>query len=265
MIDLHTHILPEWDDGAKDWEEAYRMAEIAAKDGVETIVMTPHIIRINKHAEDFEWLARKFAEAEGRLADTGVKFLRGAEVYIRHDIVQMVRAHGLTVNGSSYVFIEFPADYVPPGVKELVYQMMLEGLTPIISHPERNLGFAGHPDSLYELVRMGCLGQVTAKSLSGEFGAETKKAADLFLKHNLVHVIASDAHDTERRPPVLSKGVDEAAKIVGREKAEAMVREIPRAILDDEGTPDWGEPENPTKPKKKLAFKVPWGRRGDGN
>ena len=261
MIDLHTHLLPEWDDGAKDWEEARRMAEIAKNDGVETIVMTPHIFRINRYGDDFELLGHKFTEGEVRLADAGVKLLRGAEVYIRHDIVQMVKAHGLTINGSSYVFVEFPSDYVPPGVKDLFYQMMLEGLVPIISHPERNVEFAAHPESLYELIRMGCLAQVTAKSLTGEFGAETKKAADLFLRHNLVHIIASDAHDTERRPPVLSKGVREAAHIVGVEKAEAMVGKIPEAILKDEAIPEWGEPENPIKEKKKWAIRFP-GKKG---
>jgi protein-tyrosine phosphatase len=103
------------------------------------------------------------------------------------------------------------------------------------------------------------LGQVTAMSISGSFGPEVKKTSELFLKHNLVHVIASDAHDVDRRPLKLSGGVKAAAAVVGKEKAEAMVGEIPQAIVDDEGIPDWGEPENPVKPRKKHTIKVPWG------
>jgi len=95
----------------------------------------------------------------------------------------------------------------------------------------------------------GCAAQVTAASLTGELGKEVRSLAGLFMLHNLVHIIASDAHRTIGRPPGLSRAVEAAAKIVGESKARAMVTEIPRAILDNKALPDWGEPENPLRHK----------------
>ena len=145
-------------------------------------------------------------------------------------------------------------------MRDLFYRIMLEGFVPIISHPERNSVFQERPGLLFELIEMGSLAQVTAMSLTGKFGQRTKKTAGLFLKNNLVQVIASDAHDSKRRPPKLSGAVEEAEKIVGREKAEAMVTMIPQAILDNKTIPDFGEPNNPVR-KKKWMIRVPGGGR----
>jgi len=245
VIDLHTHLLPYWDDGAEDWEEMLKMAEIARDDGVGKIVLTPHMYRLNKYGDDMGVLERKMDQFRDWVKDFPIEFYKGAEVYIHHEIVENIKRNDLAVNGSSYVFVEFPAENVMSGVKDLFYRIMLAGYIPIISHPERNLVFGERPEILYELVEMGSLAQVTTKSLTGEFGRQTKKASRLFLENNLVHLIASDAHDADKRPPVLSKGVRAAAKVVGEEKAVAMVTEIPQAILDNKCIPDWGDPIRP--------------------
>ncbi len=255
MIDLHSHLLPDWDDGAKDWDEMLFMAEIAFKDGIKKIVLTPHIYRLCKHGDNLALLEQRIAQLKERAAGIPIDFYRGAEVFVHHEIVENIRKHNFTINNSDYFFIEFPSDYILSGVKDLFFNIMLKQFIPIISHPERNAVFMERPELLYELVKMGSLAQVTAKSVSGEFGSETKKAAHLFMKHNLVHFIASDAHDSGRRPPRLSLGVDEAGKVVGEEKAAAMVTEIPQAILDNQSIPDWGEPESPAK--KKWTIRIP--------
>jgi protein-tyrosine phosphatase len=97
---------------------------------------------------------------------------------------------------------------------------------------------------------------LTARSLTGEWGLSAKKASEVFLHHNLAHVIASDAHDSSRRPPRLKSGVEAAAAVVGRARAAIMVNEIPQAILDDESLPDWGEPINPLGSKKRWSFRI---------
>jgi len=247
MIDLHTHLLPDWDDGAENWDEMMRMAEIASKDGVKKIVLTPHIFRLSKYKDDFGVLKERMNELRDRADEFPVEFYMGAEVFVHHEMVESIKKNNLTINGSDYVFVEFPAENVTAGVKDLFYRMMLEGLIPIISHPERNVVFAERPDLLYELVEMGCLAQVTTMSLTGKFGRQTKRAARIFLENNLVHIIASDAHDPHNRPPILSKGVKAAARIVGDDKARAMVTEIPQAVLDNECVPDYGEPINPVR------------------
>jgi len=259
MIDLHTHLLPDWDDGAETWEDFEAMAAIARGDGIRTVVLTPHVFRLTRHNDDFGILEARFVRAAVAAGRTGLSVLRGAEVFLQPGLVAVLRERGLTINGSNYFFIEFPEDTLPPNVGEILFKIMLEGYTPVISHPERNAVFRERPEMLFDLVRIGCLAQVTAKSLTGGFGQETKKAAGLFLKHNLVQVIASDAHNAQSRPPVLSAAVEEAGRAVGADKALAMVTEIPQAILDNRPLPDWGEAEEPAR-KKKWTIRI--SRRG---
>lgn len=258
IIDLHTHILPDWDDGARSEAEARHMVEIAAEDGIEQICLTPHVFRLTKHGDNLNELEAKFTAWLGGRKEVGIKekmtaamseevsFVRGAEIYVRHDLPELLAANpSLRINKGSYFFIELPAEYPVVGLKELFFEVMLRGFTPIISHPERCAVFRERPWLLYELINMGTLAQVTAMSLEGEFGPNVEKAATNFLRHDLVHIIASDAHDGKWRVPRLSRGVERAAKIVGREKAEAMVSEAPEAIINDRGLPDLWNPRPP--------------------
>jgi len=254
MIDLHTHMLPDWDDGAKDWEETLAMARAAKKDGIGKICLTPHLYRLTKHGDDLGLLEKRIAEFKSWGERFQIEFFRGTEVYINDQIVENIKKNNLTVNNSSYVFVEFPADGVTAGVRDLFYRIMLEGYIPIISHPERNIVFARRPQLLFDLVSMGALVQVTAKSILGEFGREPRQAARVFLKHNLVHLIASDAHDPKNRPPLLRRAVNRTMKIVGREKALAMVTIIPQAILDNQVIPEYHDPVNPEKMKWRFRF-----------
>ncbi|MDY0230914.1 MAG: CpsB/CapC family capsule biosynthesis tyrosine phosphatase [Candidatus Saccharicenans sp.] len=251
MIDLHTHLLPDWDDGPDNWNETAEMVEIAVNDGIDMICLTPHIFRFSRYQDSQEALESRFNEFNIKFGrDERIQFFRGGEMFIHPELVREVRERNLSINGSEYVFVEFPEDQVPVGSKELFFRMMLSGLTPIISHPERNSALGNQPGLLYDLVCRGCLAQVTAGSLTGKFGDDIKQKAELFLENRLVHLIASDAHDSKRRKPVLSQGVKAAAKIIGIEVAEAMVREVPKAILNNEIIPDLGSPANPVSRKK---------------
>jgi protein-tyrosine phosphatase len=252
MIDLHTHILPDWDDGAADWETAERMLALAREDGISGICLTPHIYRQTKHGDDPEEMKRQTTAFIERARRLPVALYAGAEVHIHPGMGRTVKEHGLTVNGSRYAFIEFPAEHVPAGARDLIFEMTLLGIVPIVSHPERNAVFANRPGVLFELVRMGALGQVTAQSLTGDFGRRTRDAAERLMRLNLVHLIASDAHD-EARPPELARAVKKAARIVGEEKARAMVTDVPAAIVKDREVPDLGDPIAPRQ-KKWLHF-----------
>jgi protein-tyrosine phosphatase len=116
--------------------------------------------------------------------------------------------------------------------EEVLFQLIARGIVPVITHPERNLEIARTPRRYYEMIKMGCLGQVTAMSLTGEFGSEAKRGAELLLAHRLIHFIASDTHSVHGRPPLLSPAVREAEKWVGKEEARKMVTEYPRALLE---------------------------------
>lgn len=251
LIDLHTHLLPDWDDGAENWEETDKMVEIAAADGIGAICLTPHVFRFSRYQDNQEVLEERFDQFYERYqSETRVKFFRGAEVFIHPDLVREVGTRNLSINQSEYVFVEFPSDQVPAGTRDLFYRMMLAGYTPIISHPERNDLLGRQPEILYDLVSRGCLAQLTAGSLVGQFGSEVQKRAELFLRHHLVQLMASDAHDSKNRRPVLSRGLEAAARIVGRETAEAMVREVPEAILNNRLVPELGRPVCPARGRK---------------
>jgi protein-tyrosine phosphatase len=266
MIDLHTHLLWDWDDGPDDWTQSLAMCRMAEKDGIKAIGVTPHVFRMTRHGDDLDLLLRRMADFAKEAVGLPIDFHWGAEVFVHPEVVAAVEKYGFTIDDTNYLFLELPAEAVPPGASHLVYTLMTKGYLPIISHPERNRGFIERPELLYELVSMGCAAQVTAMSLTGGFGKETRAAASLFLEHNLVHIIASDAHSAILRPPVLTDAVAAAAKIVGEAKATAMVTEIPQAILNNQALPDWGEPENPLRrktwtqrlptPKKSFLVKI---------
>ncbi|MBM3305302.1 MAG: hypothetical protein FJY80_10890 [Candidatus Aminicenantes bacterium] len=267
MIDLHTHLLWDWDDGPDDRLQSLQMCRTASSDGITAICLTPHIFRMNRHGDDLGVLRERMVEFKREMALTGLEFHRGAEVFVHPEVVQAVEKYRFTIDETSYVFLEFPAEGVPAGARNVLAALLGKGFVPIISHPERNRGFAERPEILCEFVTMGCAAQVTAGSLTGEFGRETRQTAGLFLLHNLVHIIASDAHRPVGRAPVLSRGVAAAARIVGEPKARAMVTEVPRAILENKVLPDWGEPQNPlqrktwtrrlfSRPKEPFVFKI---------
>jgi protein-tyrosine phosphatase len=255
MIDLHTHILPDWDDGAADQDEAEQMIAVAREDGISKIVLTPHVYRMTKRGADLIGLNGRIRSFLEQSKAFKIELFAGAEVYVHIDMIRHIKEFGLTVNGSNFVFIEFPAEHVPAGATKLLFQMMLDGLIPIISHPERNAMLAQSPEILYELVRQGAIGQVTSQSITGGFGRKTKKVAESFLRHGLVHLIASDAHNATTRPPRLAEAVEAAAKFVGTAKAEAMVTTVPAAILENEQIPDIGEPVHP-RIKSRLHFLI---------
>lgn len=249
MIDLHTHFLWDWDDGPDDLYQSRAMCRMALKDGTTAICLTPHIFRMTRHDNDLGILRQRMAEfdREMKAAGIGLELHWGAEVFVHAEVVKAIEKYRFTVDQTSYVFLEFDAAGVPVGAAGMLAQLLGKGFVPIISHPERNRGFAARPELLYEFVSMGCAAQVTAASLTGELGREVRETAGLFMTHNLVHVIASDAHRAIGRPPGLSRAVAAAAKIVGESKARAMVEEVPRAILENRALPDWGEPVDPLR------------------
>ena len=251
MIDLHTHLLWDWDDGPDEPSQARAMCRLAEKDGTTAICLTPHIFRMTRHDNDLGILRGRMGEFDRmvREAGIGIEFHWGAEVFVHAEVARAIEKYRFTVDQTSYVFLEFAPEGVPVGAAGMLAQLMSKGFVPIISHPERNRGFIARPELLFEFVSMGCAAQVTAASLTGELGKEARTAAGLFMVNNLVHIIASDAHGVIGRPPGLSKAVAAAAKIVGESKAMAMVTEVPRAILDNKALPDWGEPENPLRHK----------------
>jgi protein-tyrosine phosphatase len=272
MIDLHVHLLPGLDDGAKNLEESIQMCGISYKDGVRTIVATPHTLN-GLYINDQETILHKVHELNEALKQCGLRLpagqagiaewginselrtpnselnlnnseicipnsefriLPGADVHLSEKILFYLDEGKLMTigDGKKYLYIEFPFHGIPYKAEEIIFQIRMRGIIPIITHPERNLEIGQRPQRYYEMIRMGCLGQVTAMSLTGEFGSRVRQVAERLLKNRLIHFIASDAHSTDGRPPILSEGIRAAETIVGKEEAQKMVTEYPQAVLE---------------------------------
>ena len=233
------------------------MARLAGRDGIRTIVATPHLFKGSQAPLDFDLLKKKKEDLERALEREGitVSIALGAEVHIAHSLVDEInrRRNNLVVNGGSYMFVEFPPDHVYPGVKNLFFELQSAGVIPIIAHPERNSVFMQRPGLLFELVSMGALAQANRGSFLGVYGRTAAAVVRRLLEHNLVHFIASDGHDTVSLPAVKS-----VSPIIGEGNARALVQDNPRAVLEDREIPYLPSPVDPGKTKRTFSFR----RRG---
>lgn len=236
MVDIHCHILPAVDDGARDWETSLAMCRMAAKDGIRHIVATPHANE--EFVYNRERLQSLLDELRSRLAgDTempgdftlslGCDFHLSFENF--RDAIQ--RPERYCIEGTRYLLVEFSDFVIPQNTEELFRQLGDEGMTPIITHPERN------PILIRDLKRValwadhGALVQVTANALTGRWGGKAEKAARWLLDRDAVHVIATDAHGVSGRPPVMSEARKVLEKTHGAELATALSESNPSAIV----------------------------------
>ena len=234
LIDIHSHILPGVDDGAKTLEEALEMCKIAEADGITTIVATPHSMN-GLYINQKETVCRKVDEFNSILKKEKIKIniLPGLDLHFYPELLfHLKNGKILTLNNHGcYLIVEFP-EVISPHIESICFNLQIQGVVPIISHPERNYFFRKNPQLLQDFVDRGALVQVTAMSITGEFGIEAEKAVKNLLKKNLVHIIATDAHSIGKRPPLLSPAVKVAAEIVGEEQAQRMVTTIPERIIN---------------------------------
>jgi protein-tyrosine phosphatase len=232
VIDLHSHILPELDDGARSLEESLGMARIAADDGITAIVATPHAFNGLSHNPETTEILDRVAALQEAIGPCP-RILPGNEVHFTHDAAeQAATGRATTLNRGPYMLIEFPSMQVPLMAQDLFRNIRRAGLTPILAHPERNGELQRHPDRLTAFIRSGVRVQVTAMSVTGRFGADALRAVETFLRHDMVHIIATDAHREKSRPPVLSEARDRTAKLIGAEAARKLVEDHPRAVIE---------------------------------
>jgi protein-tyrosine phosphatase len=249
VIDLHHHCLPAVDDGPRDVAEAVDLCRMAAEDGIETIVATPHVLRGRWQNASPAALRDALDALRSALGDTP-QLLLGSEYFFAHDMNELLGSADCAIvplAGSRYILVEFASHAVPPMVEQPFYRAQLAGWTPIIAHPERNVVFQAKPELLASLIRTGAKTQVTAASLVGEFGAEAQRCAAEWIGCGLVHIVASDAHNRRKRPPRMTAAREAIRELAGDDVADALTRRNPGAVIDGRGLDYDPEPRLPAK------------------
>lgn len=218
MVDIHCHILPGIDDGAKDIEETIQMAKEAVSEGIHTIIATPHH-KNGQYENEKTSILENVSNVNQHLVkeDIPLTILPGQEVRLYGEVLDDYHSGGkiLPLAETSYLMIEFSSGHVPRYAESLLFELQTEGFTPIIVHPERNQEIIENPDLLYKFVNNGALSQITAGSLCGHFGKKIKKFSDQLIEANLTHFIASDAHNVRNRNFKMTEAVDEVEKKYG--------------------------------------------------
>ena len=252
MIDIHSHILPNVDDGAQTEQESIAMAKAAAKEGITKIVATPH--HKNRTYDNYKSEIKYQVSVLNDLLSAhqlSLTVLPGQEVRIFGEILEdYENGEILTVNETKYILVEFPSDSVPQYAQKLFYDMQLQGLVPVIVHPERNRELLQHPETMYELILNGALSQVTAASLIGKFGKQIAQYSEELVDANLTHFIASDAHNTTTRPFHLKEAYEHVRKEFGVETYFQLLENS--ELLIDNMNVNRMEPIIPKKRRKKL-------------
>lgn len=223
MIDLHCHILPGIDDGAKTVEESLKMAQLAVEEGITHILATPH--HKNRNWNNDKQDVIKFVEELQKAideADIDLTIFPGQEVRIYGDILQDIKDDKILFidEQQQYLLIEFPTSSIPSYTERLFYNLLSEGITPIIVHPERNREIQEHPNRLKTLVDKGALAQLTAASYTGGFGKQIQKLSEQFVGADLVHFIASDAHNVKNRAFHMKSSFEKLEKEFGNLKVK---------------------------------------------
>lgn len=247
MIDLHSHILPCVDDGARSLEDSLKMAQIAVNDGIRTMACTPHIYP-GMYMNDGPGIDRARAALQGELDQRGIplRLVTGADIHLVPGLLQGLRSGAVpTLHRSRYLLLEPSHTLPPPRFEEAVFSLVAAGYTPIITHPERLTWVDTHYPVFLQLIEHGAWMQVTAGALTGMFGRKAQYWGERFLSDGYTHLLATDAHSPGRRKPELGTALDIAERLAGKDEAQRMVGERAQAVLDDRSPTDIALPPGP--------------------
>jgi protein-tyrosine phosphatase len=235
MIDLHCHLLPGIDDGARDMKESLALARLAYTNGIRKAIVTPHIYP-GRYNNDANNIRKVFTTFKQTLQDYDIPLQVGmaAEVRICPEIPMMLEQNLIPFlgysDGYSILLLELPYQQIPLGSDKIINWLLQRKIRPLIAHPERNGEIVSNLKKVQPFIELGCWLQLTAASVVGYFGNKTQQCSHQLLEKGWVSVIATDAHNQEFRPPDLASGRIAAARIVGDTAAWALVREIPAQI-----------------------------------
>ncbi len=235
MIDFHTHILPNVDDGSKSIDETFELLNEAKKAGFDTIISTSHYIEdyYNVNVSEREVWINAISEILKK-ENNDLKLYLGNEVYLTENIMELLETgKATTINKSRYILFEFPMNTKPMNMYDIIYDMLQNKLIPILAHPERYSFVQKEPDIIYDLIQKGVLMQANYGSIIGRYGEKAQLMVRKFLENNMIHFLGSDVHKKNTIYPRITQALNEIKDIIGKEKLNELTTINPNMVLED--------------------------------
>ena len=266
QIDIHSHIIPGVDDGSPDLETSLGLLRMAAENGTTDIIATPHVIDVST---TLTWDAiRRYVEALQKEADDRgipIKIHPGAETELNWDLLELIRQDhsAFCLAGSRYLLMEMPSLMLPPHLEEMIYELQLLDIVPVLAHPERQMQLMEQPQKLLDLLHRGCVAQSNGGSLTGVFGPKVHNNVHRLLNRNMIAFMGSDAHNLRHRNTDLKGAREKLEQHWGAETATELLETRPLHILQNKALPPelyadrlprTFADEGGEKPKKKGFF-----------
>lgn len=238
MIDIHNHMLPAVDDGAKNEDMALSMLKEAVRQGVDHLVLTPHLYEADIIKGTGEWKAKieKGKQTVSELIkahEIPVEITVAAEVRYQ-DMLPIILEELEVLIGGKYLLLEFAFHSVPNNLERIIYEITRKGVIPIIAHPERIKPWQRDPKRLEELINMGCPTQLDIGSFLGSLGPNTEKLANFLFDRDAVHLVGSDSHNLDARPLYSKPGHDWLSERYDVAYANLLLKDNPQKILRGE-------------------------------
>lgn len=235
MIDFHTHILPNVDDGSKSVEETFELLKEAKEAGFDSIISTSHYMEeyyeVNS-AEREVWIKAITENLDKKNID--LKLYLGNEIYITENIINLLETGKATsINNTNYVLFEFPLNVKPMNMYDIIYDMIEYKLIPILAHPERYSFVQKEPELIYDLIQKGVLMQSNYGSIIGQYGEKAQIIARKLLENNMVHFLGTDVHKKNSIYPRIPEALSELRMIVGEKKLEELTTINPSLVLEN--------------------------------
>lgn len=257
MIDMHSHILPNIDDGARSIEETFQLIKEAEEAGFEAIVSTSHYMEGYYETDVPErevWIQVIHQKLQER--NSKIQLYLGNEIYLSDNIISLLEEEkASTINDTSYVLFEMPLNVEPFNLYNMIYEMMQNRIVPILAHPERYTFVQQDPELIFDLIEKGVLMQANYASITGYYGKKAQMIVKKLLENNMIHFLGSDVHRAGTIYPKMPEILAELTEILGEEKLEELTTTNPKLALQNKRI----EIEEPNKIeltlKEKLAMK----------
>ena len=235
MIDVHCHILPDVDDGSECMQESTNMAMIAKEQGIDKIIATPHYHPEFKYLKGEE-LNKVCEEFKKQLKENNIdiEIYLGNEIYFTYDLIEKISELDFyCLNKSKYILIEFPPTNFPLNLCNIVYELKQKGFIPVLAHVERYIKIHDDPEIIYDCIKTGAIIQINSSSLIGKQGKEIQRFCNLLIGRNMVHLVATDAHGSQRRRPIMKDAYQYIEKKYSKEIADNLFINNAQCILDN--------------------------------